>query len=226
MVCPSAFSSSAAVTRVTWSVEPPAAQGTIRLIGRTGFQFCAAPGPAIASVSTATVAQRKKRFCMVCLPSWHSWSFAETVVVPGSGEPVLAMLRDERIVGQMGIVVDYARQLAGLPFAQPLPRIEAPDALQQPLPAQDLVATGDAAVEVVRDIEQRAVAIRDLRIERQKLWRHIARLDPGMNALEQLHGRARPYAPVTEQAAPDTQRDWRSVAQESERRQQVEHDVI
>src|SRR5580693_1683132 len=37
MVWPSDFASSEAVTRVTVSVEPPAAQGTIRLIGRDGF---------------------------------------------------------------------------------------------------------------------------------------------------------------------------------------------
>src|SRR6185295_737103 len=53
MVCPSAFSSSAAVTRVTWSVEPPAAQGTIRLIGRVGFH-CAAALPAVAARRAAT----------------------------------------------------------------------------------------------------------------------------------------------------------------------------
>jgi hypothetical protein len=34
----SAFSISAAATRVTWSVDPPAAQGTITVIGRSGFQ--------------------------------------------------------------------------------------------------------------------------------------------------------------------------------------------
>ena len=35
---PSAFSISAAVTRVTWSVEPPAAHGTMMVIGFSGFQ--------------------------------------------------------------------------------------------------------------------------------------------------------------------------------------------
>jgi hypothetical protein len=45
IVCPSAFSSSAAVTRVIWSVEPPGAHGTIRLIGRVGFQFWASALP-------------------------------------------------------------------------------------------------------------------------------------------------------------------------------------
>jgi hypothetical protein len=33
---------------VTWSVEPPAAQGTIRLIGRVGFQSAARAGREIS----------------------------------------------------------------------------------------------------------------------------------------------------------------------------------
>ena len=38
---PSAFSISAAVTRVTWSVEPPAAHGTMIVMGFVGFHCCA-----------------------------------------------------------------------------------------------------------------------------------------------------------------------------------------
>jgi hypothetical protein len=34
---PSAVSISAAVRRVTWSVAPPAAQGTMMVMGRSGF---------------------------------------------------------------------------------------------------------------------------------------------------------------------------------------------
>ena len=45
---PSAFSISAAVTRVTWSVEPPAAHGTMIVIGFVGFHVaCASAGAAI-----------------------------------------------------------------------------------------------------------------------------------------------------------------------------------
>ena len=39
---PSAFSISAAVTRVTWSVEPPAAHGTMIVMGFVGFQVACA----------------------------------------------------------------------------------------------------------------------------------------------------------------------------------------
>jgi hypothetical protein len=39
---------------VIWSVEPPAAQGTIKLMGRTGFQSAARAGEANKPQPTAT----------------------------------------------------------------------------------------------------------------------------------------------------------------------------
>src|SRR5258706_10381838 len=50
---PSASSSSPAATRVTWSVAPPAAQGTMMLIGLDGFH-CACAENAAASAAAAT----------------------------------------------------------------------------------------------------------------------------------------------------------------------------
>src|SRR5688572_11571374 len=55
---PRCFSSSAAVMRVTWSVEPPAAQGTMIVTGLEGFQFCAWT-PVAASTAIKT---NKARF--------------------------------------------------------------------------------------------------------------------------------------------------------------------
>ena len=53
---PSAFSISAAVMRVTWSVEPPAAHGTMIVIGREGFQLaCACTVSGTASVANAAM---------------------------------------------------------------------------------------------------------------------------------------------------------------------------
>ena len=49
------FSISAAVTRVTWSVEPPAAQGTMMVMGLLGCH-CAWPRPLAASSSGAAAA--------------------------------------------------------------------------------------------------------------------------------------------------------------------------
>ncbi len=63
---PSVFSISAAVTRVTWSVEPPAAQGTMMVMGRSGFHCWASTGPPSAASAAAKAMLRiKVRFCMV-----------------------------------------------------------------------------------------------------------------------------------------------------------------
>ena len=62
---PSAFSSSAAVTRVTWSVEPPADQGTMMVIGFDGFHCAAAANEARASA--AATATRTKRLGVILL---------------------------------------------------------------------------------------------------------------------------------------------------------------
>src|SRR5688572_2724464 len=48
---PRCFSSSAAVMRVTWSVEPPAAQGTMIVTGFDGFQFWEYAGSAASTPS-------------------------------------------------------------------------------------------------------------------------------------------------------------------------------
>ena len=49
------FSISAAVTRVTWSVKPPAAQGTMMVIGFVGFHCCADAAAATVSATTAAI---------------------------------------------------------------------------------------------------------------------------------------------------------------------------
>lgn len=66
-----------------------------------------------------------------------------------------------------------AIDLLHLAGAETLGRIEAPDALQQALPTQDLVATGDAAVKIVGDVEEGAVAVGDAGIERQQIRRQV-----------------------------------------------------
>src|SRR5258706_7844784 len=55
ILVPSASSSSPAATRVTWSVAPPAAQGTMMLIGFVGFH-CACAEHATASAAAVTTA--------------------------------------------------------------------------------------------------------------------------------------------------------------------------
>ena len=58
---PSAFSISAAVTRVTWSVEPPAAHGTMIVMGFVGFHVawaCAGSAKASEASAAATAVNR------------------------------------------------------------------------------------------------------------------------------------------------------------------------
>ena len=86
-----------------------------------------------------------------------------------SVEPALQVLGDEGVVGQVGVLAADAVDLLALPRAQPLVRIEAPDAFEQALAAQHLVAAGDAAAEVVGDVEEGAVAVGDAAVEREQL---------------------------------------------------------
>src|SRR5262245_28221107 len=65
--CPSTFSSSPAVMRVTWSVEPPAAHGTMTVIGFVGFHCAAAPHETATSATTAATRTKRRARCIVFL---------------------------------------------------------------------------------------------------------------------------------------------------------------
>ena len=92
----------------------------------------------------------------------------------GSLTPAIAarLAADEIVVGEIGVLVADAVDLLDLARAQALGGIETPDALHQSLPPQDLVAAGDAAVEIVGDVEEGAVAVGDPGIERQQIGGH------------------------------------------------------
>src|SRR5947207_14835668 len=95
----------------------------------------------------------------------------------------------------------YAVDLLHLAGAEPFGRIEAPQPLHQSLPPQDFMATGDAAVEIVGDIEERAVAIGDAGVERQEIGRHAVLAARRLAHFELLDGARGPDRPVPEQAA-------------------------
>ena len=61
----------------------------------------------------------------------------------------------------------HTRSISSLWPGSALVRVQAPDAFEQALAAQHLVAAGDAAVEIVGDVEEGGVAIGDARIERE-----------------------------------------------------------
>ncbi len=79
------------------------------------------------------------------------------------------MVGDEIVVGQIRMLVADAVDLLDLAGAEALGGIEAPDTLEQSLPPQNFMTAGDAAVKIVGDVEERAVAVGDAGIERQEI---------------------------------------------------------
>src|SRR4051812_6568844 len=86
-----------------------------------------------------------------------------------SVQPARQVLGDERVVGEVGVLATDAVDRFALARAEPLAGIETPRAREQALAAQHLVAAGDAAMKVVRDVEERAVAVGDAAVEREQL---------------------------------------------------------
>lgn len=84
-----------------------------------------------------------------------------------SPQPLVAMLRDEIVVVQMRIGGMHAVDLLKLARTERFFGVEAPQAFEQALTAQDFMQTSDAAVETVRRVEEGGVAIGHLDAEAQ-----------------------------------------------------------
>src|SRR3954454_20708512 len=91
--------------------------------------------------------------------------------------------------------------LLHLSGAESLGGIETPQPLHQSLPPQDFMTTGDAAVKIVGDIEERAVAVGDAGIERQQVRRQAVLAARSLAHLELPYRARGPHRPVPEQAA-------------------------
>ena len=104
--------------------------------------------------------------------------------------------------------------------------IEAPQSLHQSLPPQDFMAAGDAAVKIVGDIEERAVAVGDAGVERQQVGRQGVLAARGLAHLELLDRARGPHRPVPEQAALEIRARGDALVAQVERQHQVEQDVI
>jgi len=76
---------------------------------------------------------------------------------------------DERIIGKITMLATHAIDLGSLAGTQRFERIETPDAFQQTLAAQDLVAAGNATSKIVCAVEECAVAIGHTTIERKQV---------------------------------------------------------
>jgi hypothetical protein len=102
----------------------------------------------------------------------------------------------------MRVALGRRRDQPGLARAQTLVGLEAPNAFQQPLAAQNLVATGDDSAVAVRHVEHGGVHLRHLRVQRQQFGRD-RRAGDGAAPRVQLHRGARPDRPMAEQAPDD-----------------------
>ena len=77
---------------------------------------------------------------------------------------------DEGVVAKVAVRQVHAIDFCGLTLAQPLGGIQAPDAFEEPLPAQHLVTARNAPVEVVSDIEESRIAVGDARIQGEETY--------------------------------------------------------
>src|SRR5438093_5804764 len=88
-----------------------------------------------------------------------------------SAPPPAQVLRHEGVIMPFGVGgVDPINAL-GLAGAQGFMRVEAMDRGHQPLPAQDFVAAGDAAGEVVGYVDDHTVAVGDQAVDGEDLGR-------------------------------------------------------
>src|SRR6185437_2472681 len=128
--------------------------------------------------------------------------------------------------GQLGIAAHDALDLIALARTEPYFRIETPDAGEQALAAQHLVAAGDAAAEVMRHVEERGVAVDDLRGKRQEIIIDASGGDRGMRAGQELDRAFGPDAPMAEEAARDPHRHIDIPAAEDIRCHEIEQNAV
>src|SRR5713226_10612202 len=118
--------------------------------------------------------------------------------------------------------VDFLH-LAG---AEALGGIETPDTLEQSLPPQNLMTAGDAAVKIVGDVEERAVAVGNAGVERQEIRWHRVLVARGAAHLELLDGVFGPHRPMAEQATAEIGSDGDAPIAQIERQRKIEQDVF
>src|SRR4051794_32452796 len=76
-----------------------------------------------------------------------------------TGQPSVAMLGDEGVVVEMGIGMIHTVDLGELAGAEGFVWVQAPDAFEQALSAQNFMQSGDAAFEAIGSIEEGSVGV-------------------------------------------------------------------
>lgn len=122
------------------------------------------------------------------------------------------MFTDEVVVVELRIRGINPRDFLELAGAERFVGIQAPDAFEQSLAAQDFVQTGDAAGKMIGGVEERCVCIRDFETLAKKFrWNTPLSLCRCVALVEELHGFASPDGPMTEKAADDPALDGAAV---------------
>lgn len=117
----------------------------------------------------------------------------------------------------------YAINFLHLARAQAFGRVNAPDAFEQLLSAQDFVYACNASVEVVRDIEDGCVGVCELGVEGEQFagYRQVVIVDL-LNSRKDFDGTAGPDSPLAKQTTDHSQPDAIEVVD----RQKVVDDVV
>lgn len=94
----------------------------------------------------------------------------QTYLVSGrkSPHPLIPVRFHKRIIVQMRVGSVHTVDLCHLPETERLMLIQAPEAFEQALAAEDFVEAGDAAVEAIRGVEEGGVAVGDFDAELQQ----------------------------------------------------------
>src|SRR5438094_10337096 len=97
----------------------------------------------------------------------------------------------------MRIGMPDAVDLLFLAGAERLLGVETPNAIQEPLPAQNLVDAGNAAGETIGGVEDRRVGVGNLHMPLQHAGRNVGAVGSQSAAfVQKLDGPARPNGPV------------------------------
>ena len=83
-------------------------------------------------------------------------------------QPGIQIFLNEPVIQEMGIIARHPIDLFTLPRRKIFIRIETPSAFEQSLAPQDLVQASDAAMELMRGIEQGGIRVSHLLRESQQ----------------------------------------------------------
>src|SRR5260221_13860469 len=139
---------------------------------------------------------------------------------------MVAVFQDELVIGQVGVGGADSGDFFGLTGGEGFVFVEAPDAFEQSLAAEDFVEACDAAFEGVGGVEEGGVGIGDLDVEVEEGEGNRGADGSELAGLEDLDGLFGPDAPVTEEDAYDAAFDQLIADLEAGGGDEVGNDVV